>query len=198
MSAFVEQTKSDELCFVERAPLKSPSISGWHFLVRLMAAFVRLLTTKNPVSDEPVAKVWVVNVKWSEMCTWAGEKLPGSVDDAEEDVAVHSTEARSPAGGRGCPLCAGSVGDGLQRGRPLDISSSRTSIASVGTSMARSSRSCLISITNVKNGRHATSRWASRTTSTRSESRKGLSSSLVGETRCRWSTLPSSPRHSSS
>ena len=90
------------------------------------------------------------------------------------------------------------VGDEPQRRRSLDISSSRTSIASVGTSMARRSRSCLISMKNVKNGQHATSRWASWTTSTMSESRKGLSSSLVGETRSRWSTRPSSSRHSPS
>jgi hypothetical protein len=62
-----------------------------------MVDFVRLLTTKNPVSNEPVGRVWLGNAKWSEMPAWAGVKLSGNVEDAEEDVAAKSTEARSPA-----------------------------------------------------------------------------------------------------
>ena len=59
-----------------------------------------MLTTKNPVSDEPVARVWLGNAKWSEMPAWAGVKLSGNVEDAEEDVAAKNIEARSPAARR--------------------------------------------------------------------------------------------------
>ena len=63
-----------------------------------MVAFVRLLTTKKPVSVEPVARVLLGNAKWSEMRAWGGVKLSeNTVDDAEEDVAVNSSEARSTA-----------------------------------------------------------------------------------------------------
>jgi hypothetical protein len=67
-------------------------------------AFVRLLTTKNPVSDEPMARVWLGNAKWSEMPAWAGVKLSGNAEDAEGDVATNSTEARSPAARRALVL----------------------------------------------------------------------------------------------
>jgi len=65
-----------------------------------MVTFVGLLTTKNPVTDEPVGRVWRVNARWSEMPAWAGVKLSGNAEDAEDDVAATSIEAKSPTARR--------------------------------------------------------------------------------------------------
>jgi hypothetical protein len=81
-----------------------------------MVVFVRLLTTKNPVSDEAVARVWLVNARWSERPAWAGVKLSGNLEAAAEDVVATSIETINPAARTDPVLLSVAAGD-----RPYSI-----------------------------------------------------------------------------